>query len=225
MAFAALRLLRSQGKTNKGSFLWLIYPWVLFSIFGGMGPPPETAAGWALQATEQIFRYTFLIAGGILTTIGFFRLSKLLANTNGRNQAKWSVILMYIALPLFILNMAYWGYFLTHVFVTYSAQNFPSKPHWISTLGDVFSIIRMVEVALFYLATALLAAAFKLTGQLSNKTAVIYIVFSILGALLNLIPGTVTGPLAIASYLSYIPAFTMLMPYLIAVNILAKPRS
>ncbi|MGV3704736.1 MAG: hypothetical protein ACO1NU_05095 [Arcticibacter sp.] len=40
--------------------------------------------------------------------------------------------------------------------------------------------------------------------------------------LLNLLPGSMTGPLAIANYLSYIPAFTLLMPYLIAVNLSAK---
>src|ERR1041384_3153446 len=32
---------------------FLIVPWILVSIFFGLGPPPQTPAGWAATATEQ----------------------------------------------------------------------------------------------------------------------------------------------------------------------------
>jgi hypothetical protein len=222
MGIAVQKLSKSTDKISLKTSLFFIFPWMLYAIFGGMGPPPESAAEWALQATEQVFRYTFLIIGGISMSIGIFRLNKMLAYTSGSRYAKWSSILIRIALPLFILNMAYWGYFLTNVFITYSMAGSPAKPSWMKSIDQVFTIIRMVEVALFYLATACLSVALRLNNQLSKAGSLIYVVLACLGALLNVLPSTIEGPLAIASYLSYIPAFTMLMPYLIAVNLLAK---
>ena len=225
MIICTLTLAKRQGKLSGRTALFFIFPWMLFAIFGGMGPPPETAAEWALMATEQIFRYTFLIAGGISMTIGFYRLNRELANSPGKKYAKWDGILIKIALPLFIINMAYWGYFLTNVFVTYSIPGAPTKPEWIKSLDEAFTIVRMLEVAFIYFATAALSIALHLNKQLSKSGSLIYVIFACCGAILNMLPAKITGPLAIASYLSYIPAFTMLMPYLIAVNLLAKSNN
>ncbi|QHT67350.1 hypothetical protein GXP67_12250 [Rhodocytophaga rosea] len=222
MAMAIRKLSQAPGELQAKTASFLIYPWMLFAIFGGMGPPPETASGWALEANEQIVRYSFLIAGGIFMAIGFERLNKVLANTLGSRYAKLSKLQIRIALPLFILNMAYWGYFLTNVFVTYSIEGAPAKPAWMKPLDEAFTIIRMVEVAFIYLATAALATALRLSKQFSKAASYTYVIFACLGALLNLLPVTITGPLAIANYLSYIPAFTMLMPYFIGINLLAK---
>lgn len=222
MAMAALTLLKMQGELSTKTVLFFIFPWMLFAIFGGMGPPPETAGEWALQANEQILRYSLLIIGGISMLIGFYNFNKVLRNTSGVRYANLGNILIKIALPLFILNMAYWGYFLTNVFITYSIPGAPAKPVWMKSLDEAFTIIRMVEVAFIYLATAALAIALRLNNQLSKTVSLIYVIFAFLGAVLNTLPGTITGPLAIASYLSYIPAFTMLMPYLIGINLLAK---
>jgi len=104
----ATRALSNDGALSARSASFFIFPWMLFAIFGGMGPPPETAAGWASQATEQVIRYTFLIAGGISTAVGIYRVNKLLENTPGRQYAKCADILIRIALPFFVLNMAYW---------------------------------------------------------------------------------------------------------------------
>lgn len=222
MALAVRTLSKSNEQFPARIAMFFILPWMLIAIFGGMGPPPETAAEWASQSTEQVFRYTFLIAAGISMTIGFYQLNKLLANSPGSNYAKLASILIKIAIPLFVLNMAYWGYFLTNVFITYSVPDAPAKPAWIKSLDEAFIIIRMIEVAFIYLATAALSVALKLNQQLSKTAMILYVIFACLGAVLNILPGTITGPLAIASYLSYIPAFTMLMPYLIAVNLLYK---
>lgn len=159
--------------------------------------------------------------------IGFHYLRLRLANTPGGKYAHWSNILIRIAMPLFILNMAYWGYFLTNAFIRYPAEGTTVKPAWYIPLAEIFTIIRMTEVALIYLATATLCYALRLTGDLSKAGSFLYIFFSCLGALLNLLPGTLSGPLAIANYLSYIPAFTLLMPYMIAINLLnisGEPR-
>ena len=225
MTISTLTLAKRQGQLSGRTAFFFIFPWMLFAIFGGMGPPPETAADWALQATEQIFRYTFLIAGGISMGIGFYRLNRELANSPGAKYAKWDGFLIKIALPLFIANMAYWGYFLTNIFITYSIPGAPVKPEWIKSLDEAFITIRMLEVAFIYFATAALSIALRLNKQLSKSGALIYVIFACLGAILNMLQVKITGPLAIASYLSYIPAFTMLMPYLIAVNLLAKPNN
>jgi hypothetical protein len=223
MALASRTLSAPRWLLSARHALFFIFPWMLFSIFGGMGPPPETAAAWALLANEQIVRYSFLIAGGISMGIGFHYLATRLVNTPGGKHAHRANVLIKIAIPLFVLNMAYWGYFLTSTFIKYAAKDAPAKPAWLTSLGEVFTIIRMTEVALIYAATAALAYSLRLTGHLSKAGSFLYILFSCLGALLNLLPGNLPGPLAIANYLSYIPAFTLLMPYLIAVNLLNKP--
>lgn len=222
MALATRTLSTAYKLLSARHALFFIFPWMLFSIFGGMGPPPETAAAWASLANEQIVRYSFLIAGGISMGIGFHHLGIRLKNTPGRKYAQRSNVLMKIAIPLFVLNMAYWGYFLTSTFVKYAAKDATAKPAWLMPLDDIFTIIRMTEVALIYAATAALSYALRLTGSLSKAGSLLYILFSCLGALLNLLPGTLSGPLAIANYLSYIPAITLLMPYLMAVNLLNK---
>lgn len=153
MVFATRVLSKSQSKISSRTASFFIFPWILFTIFAGMGPPPETALEWALNANEQLFRYSFLIAGGISLTIGFIRFEKELQDTTGSGYAGLGSVLMKIVLSLFILNMAYWGYFLTNVFITYSAVHAPARPTWIKTVGEVFIIIRMVEVALIYFAT------------------------------------------------------------------------
>lgn len=205
------------------SIAWyFIIPWMLIAIFGGMGPPPETPVAWASLAGEQIIRYTILIVSGSTVAIGFFKLNALLANTRGKTFARYGAILIGIALPLFIANMAYWGYFLTHIFSTYFLPGAPARPEWIKTVADVFLGIRMTEVLLIYLSTVALTLALRIVNYISKPSSYIYAFLCCSGAFLNLLPTSVSGPLAIANYLSYIPAFTLLIPYLIAVNLARK---
>jgi hypothetical protein len=222
MILATRQLVQDHEQPLKGVLWCFIIPWTLIAIFGGMGPPPETAAAWAALALEQVVRYTILIISGLSVALGFFRLNKFLANTSGKTFARLGVTIIAIALPLFVLNMAYWGYFLTHVFSTYSLPGAAPKPEWLKTVAVIFTAIRMGEVSLIYIGTAAFALALRSINYLSKTGSFIYVLFSCLGALLNLLPGSVTGPLAIANYLSYIPAFTLLMPYIIAINIARK---
>lgn len=61
----------------------LIMPWMLFSIFAGMGAPPETFEKWIASGFEQQIRYSLLIIGGILMTLGFTILRENLKNSRG----------------------------------------------------------------------------------------------------------------------------------------------
>ncbi|MBL4677556.1 MAG: hypothetical protein JKY70_15345 [Mucilaginibacter sp.] len=225
MIIATQKFTGGRQAADYKAMLYLILPWALIAIFGGMGPPPETPAAWAALAAEQRSRYVILIISGIAVTIGFFHIHKLLSQTGGAKYALFGKIMMLIALPLFIGNMAYWGFFLTDVFVKYSQPTHPAKPLWLKTLSDVFTYVRMIEVALIYLATAVIAIALLTSKLISKPGAACYIAFACLGALFNLLPQNSSGPLSIPAYLSIIPAFTLLMPYLIGVNLIYKLSS
>ncbi|GAC1603801.1 MAG: hypothetical protein NVS3B25_32680 [Hymenobacter sp.] len=56
-----------------------IGPWVLISVFAGMGPLPATAAMWVATAPEQQLRYALLIVSGVLLAAGFTLLRARLA--------------------------------------------------------------------------------------------------------------------------------------------------
>lgn len=101
----------------------------------------------------------------------------------------------------------------------------PPKPNWMKSLNISFTIIRMLEVAFIYFATACLAIILRLNKQLSKAGVFLYVIFPCIGAVLNILSIPTTGTFALTSYLSYIPAFSMLMPYLIAINLLAKSRN
>ncbi|HEY6898991.1 MAG TPA: hypothetical protein VI233_00050, partial [Puia sp.] len=65
---------QSADRTGKrlATIAWLmILPWVLFSIFAGMGPLPPTLQGWLQTETEQHIRYFILIVGGLIFAGGF----------------------------------------------------------------------------------------------------------------------------------------------------------
>lgn len=223
LMFLAVRTLEDAKSETVRSIAWpLIMSWAAISVFAGMGPPPETAEGWAALAWEQQLRYCILIVSGTFTTIGFLRTYDMLRSGPGVRFAKVGKTMFVMALPLFIANMIYWGFFLTNVFVKYAQPGAPAKPDWLQTVSTAFTVVRMVEVTLIYCGTAVFAYALSRSGHLSRLASAIYIFFCCLGAVLNLLPANLPAPLAIANYVSYIPAITLLMPYLIGVNLLNK---
>src|SRR5689334_6784209 len=59
-------------ETNeKSAAIFLFAPWVLFTIFAGFGPPPETPALWLTAIAQQQVRYFILASGAIISAIGF----------------------------------------------------------------------------------------------------------------------------------------------------------
>lgn len=217
----AVRTLGREKHEKILHFAWpIIMSWALISVFAGMGPPPPTAELWAELALEQHLRYGILIASGTMTTIGFVRLNHMHQSVLGQRIENAGKVMFLIALPLFVANMAYWGFFLTNVFVKYSQAGAPVKPSWLQTVSEVFMVVRMIEVTLIYLGTAAFAYSISESGRLTHYRFVIYLFFCVLGAILNMLPANMPEPLATANYVSYIPAITLLMPYLMAVNLL-----
>lgn len=127
---------------------------------------------------------------------------------------------MSLALPLFILNMAYWGSFLIESFTHFSAASIAKRPDWYLALRALFTWISAVEVTLFYLASAAFGRALQSVGWFKPRACRLYVVFSLVGALLSVLPSFSVGPLEIVTYLVSIPAFPFIMPYLMALNLL-----
>lgn len=224
MSIAVRTIGRSKNEAIYRSTWLLIMSWALISVFAGMGPPPETAEGWAALAWEQQLRYCILIISGTMTTIGFLKLYDTLKGGSAYRFAKIGRTMLLIALPLFIANMVYWGFFLTNVFIKYTQPGAPGKPEWLQIVSGIFTVVRMIEVTLIYLGTAAFAYALGLSGSLNRLACVIYISICLLCAILNLLPAGSSEPFATANYVSYIPAITLLIPYLIGVNLLHRSK-
>ncbi|UFH57695.1 hypothetical protein [Spirosoma sp. KNUC1025] len=200
--------------------LLVIIPWIGFTVFAGMGPPPSSIPQWVQTATEQQIRYALLIAGGILITAGLTLLANKLRQSGEKPYWLLGLLALSIALPLFILNMAYWGSFLVESFTHFSATSVAKRPDWYLSTRALFSWISSVEVALLYLATAAFGVALQSAGWFKTGACRVYILLSLVGALLSVLPTFSMEPLVIATYLVSIPAFPFIMPYLMAINLL-----
>jgi len=201
---------------------FLIVPWILISIFFGMGPPPDTAAGWVATATEQQVRYSILLIGGVLITFGFAVLREKLKNTGGNFYSLLGFISIMIAIPLFIINMIFWGSFLVESFRIFVALASEKMPEWYLPLRNQFGLISVVEVALTYLATAAFAASLKSAGWFRKTPSRIYIIISLLGFLFIVLSPISAEPIATAGFAVSIPAIPFIMPYLIGINLMRR---
>lgn len=212
---------------NKGSNLFIailliIVPWVLFSIFGGMGPPPQTVEGFANAAVEQEVRYGILILGGILIVPGLNLLKDQLRLAGENLYSSAGFVLICIAIPFFILNMVYWGSYLTEAFKIFSASPEVRRPDWYLPIRSFFSAISKIEVSLIYAATAAFAASFKKAGWMNAGCCRVYISISFLAIVFNLLPSSVPMPLSAAGYFVSIPAIPFIMFYLMGINLMAR---
>ncbi|WP_285545517.1 hypothetical protein [Dyadobacter frigoris] len=226
LMFFAFRKLGYKKEWETRRVAWpIITSWALISVFAGMGPPPSTAKAWVELALEQQVRYCILILSGTLTTVGLLRLHNMLTGNPGFRYAQIGKVAILVALPLFVANMIYWGFFITDVFTKYPNQGTAGKPAWLQTVSSCFTVVRLIEVSLIYLVTAAFAYAIKSSGKLNPTACRIYTLFSILGIILNILPNNLPEPLTTANYVSYIPAITLLMPYLMAVNLLKNQNT
>ncbi|GAB3715996.1 hypothetical protein GCM10027592_56910 [Spirosoma flavus] len=200
--------------------LLIIIPWIGFTVFAGMGPPPTSIPEWVETATEQQIRYALLIAGGISITAGLALLANQLRQSGEKTYWLLGSLAMGIALPLFTLNMAYWGSFLVESFTNFSAASVTKRPDWYLSMRALFSWISGVEVALLYSATAAFGVGLQSAGWFKTGACRVYILLSLVGVLLSILPSFSLEPLVIATYLVSIPAFPFIMPYLMALNLL-----
>lgn len=121
MTLAMRQLLRSRLSGNPLAIftaLLLITPWIIFPLFAGMGRPPQNIRGWLDLEGEQHTRFNLLILGGILAYLGTALLYQLLQHKE-KLFATLGLALITLAIPLFLINMAYWGSFLSASFQTF----------------------------------------------------------------------------------------------------------
>jgi len=221
MALALRRLLRSRPAKNPlfiGTALLLIVPWIIFPVFAGMGRPPQTIRGWLELESEQHVRFNLLIVGGILAYLGTALLYQLLQLKDGL-FGTLGLAIMTLAMPLFLINMAYWGSFLSTSFQHFTTAN---RPDWYLAFRELFFLISIAEVSLLYLATAMFAIASGKAGHLKRASVRAYVIISICAGLINLIPPSAPDPFSTISYLVSIPAIPFIMFYFMGINLLLQ---
>jgi len=221
MALALRQLLRSRPGKNAlliGTALLLIVPWIIFPVFAGMGRPPQTIRGWLELESEQHARFNLLILGGILAYLGTALLYQLL-KLKDRLFSTLGMAIMTLAMPLFVINMGYWGSFLSASFQNFKTAN---RPDWYLAFRELFFLISIAEVSLLYLATAMFAIASGKAGYLKPAAIRAYVIISICAGLINLIPPSAPDPFSTISYLVSIPAIPFIMFYFMGINLLLQ---
>ncbi len=218
-----MRQLWAQGKHGKQqavTSLLLLMPWLMFSMFAGMGPPPPSIQGWVTNAAEQQTRYTILIAGGVLLLLGTALLKTRLQSKGENLFSVLAFTTVSIAIPLFIINMAFWGYFLTDAFRAFATNLGAKRPDLYEPIKSLFYVISVAEVALIYLGGLLFAASLKIGGLLSKPSFRWYLSCSLIAILLALMPPSWPEPFGTFGYLVAIPAIPFIMYYLLGVRLL-----
>lgn len=217
--------IRSENKeaalTAKGAFL-LIIPFILISMFAGLGPPPETTIRWVETMTEQQVRYFMLVIAGIFVAFGLAILTEKLREEGENYYSKLGWIAISIAIPLFIINMLYWGFYLSELFKFQVSTGIENSPEWFAPIRKLFGLISVVEVSLTYLATALFAISFNITGKIGRTSCRVYVLISSIALLLIVLSAFFEEQFLIPGFIVSIPAVPFIMPYLIAVNLLKK---
>lgn len=220
-----VRFIRSDDQNKKRAAaigLFFILPWILVSIFGGMGPPPFTITGWAELATEQQVRFSILILCGVLIAFGFSTLYEDLKSKGEGFYSRLGFTCIILAMPLFIITMAGWGALVTDAFRMITASSSKAIPDWLAPIRHTIEVIIIVWVALIYLATTLFAASIKKTGMLTAKACNVYMITSLAALVLSLAPPSSPEPIATISYLVGIPAITLVIPYLMGINLVRR---
>jgi hypothetical protein len=210
----------ADGNKLAMAAFFLIVPWILISMFAGLGPPPETAGEWTLTAKEQQVRYFMLVISGVFIAFGFSALSDQLKLKGEQFYSLLSVTAILLAIPLFIINMLYWGFYLTELFNFQTRLNMTTLPDWAQPIRRLFGLISVAEVALTYSATFLLALAMKKTGWLSKTSSAVYFLFSLLAFTIIVLSVFFTETFKIPGFAVSIPAFPFLLPYFLGVNLL-----
>ncbi|MEO7215498.1 hypothetical protein [Mucilaginibacter sp.] len=220
LMLAALQILLKQRPSGDPfitvASLLLIVPWIIFPIFAGMGRPPQTVRGWLELVGEQHVRYSLLISGGIIAYLGTALLYQFLRSKE-KVFTTLGISLMTLALPLFLINMAYWGSFLSEAFNHFKTA---ARPDWYQPFQELLLLIDTIQVSLIYLASAMFALALGRTGHFRPVAVRIYVAVSLIAALLNLIPPSAPVPFSVISYLVSVPAIPLVMFYLMGINLL-----
>ena len=215
-----------KDKTKKkhlafGAFS-LIAPFILVSMFFGLGPPPDSAFEWVETATEQQIRYSMLVLAGIFIVLGFAMLREKLKNNGENFYSLLGFIAIIIAIPLYIINMLYWGFSLTELFKLMIASDTKNIPDWHKPFRSLFGMISVVEVALTYLAIAAFSVSMNLVGWISKPSSKIYIIISLIAFIMIVLSAFFKEPFVTVGFIVSIPAIPFLMPYFMGIHLLRK---
>jgi hypothetical protein len=203
--------------------IFLITPWMLISMFSGLGAPPyDKAAEWVASATEQQVRYYFLLAVGVLIAFGFAILREKIKKTKGDFYSLLGSVAIQVAIPIFLIDMTFYGFYLAELYRNMAASNIEKTPEWVLAIAKQFHFVNMIVAALVYVATAAFAAALKKAEWFNPTACNIYILISLLLFLLDVLPPSFPEPFATLNLVVSIPAIPFLMPYFMAVNLLRR---
>ena len=200
----------------------LIVPTILISMFAGLGPPPETATDWTATIKEQQLRYSMLVICGVSIAFGFVGLRSILKEKGENFYSQLALTAIYIAIPLFIINMLYWGFYLSELFRIQTNINSTNLPDWFLPTRQLFGIISVTEVSLTYFATFVIVIALRKVDWLRKTSSLIYLLFSSLAFTAIILSAFLAEPFQTIGFIVSIPAFPFLMPYFIGVNLLRK---
>lgn len=201
---------------------FLVAPWLFISIFAGMGPPPESGPAWVANITEQQVRYSFLVVCGVLIVLGFGGISEILKKRGESFYSKISFVAISVAIPLFIINMLFWGFYLSQYFKIKIETSQLDHPEWFTPIRELFGMISIVEVALTYLATLTMSIALKNVGWLSSNSAKAYQILSSLALVVIISSPIFPEFLQIPGFALSIPAIPFIMPFYLGLNLLWK---
>ena len=222
--FLGFHVIRNHDSEKKqlalGAF-FLIVPYLLVSMFFGLGPPPETIKGWVETATEQQIRYVMLITSGLFIVFGFSVLREKLKMTDGSFYSAIGFAAMMVAIPLFIVNMIFWSAYLPELFKMITASGVEKGPEWFRPIREEFNLLTNVEVAITYFAVAAFAASLRAAGWIGKTSSLTYAVISLVAFLITVLPFS-QQLLTIPFFIVTIPAVPFLMPYFMGINLLRR---
>ena len=190
-------------------------------LFAGLGPPPESAQQWLETAVDQEIRYTLLVLDGLLVAAGLAVLRESLRQAGEHLYSALGFAGIIIATAFYVLDMAH---FRAAEFVAREQVASGSRPDWAVMLGQYFTFIGLVEVALIYLAVAAFAAALGKVAWMGRNASRALVAFNLFAASLIVVSPMFpsTAKLGLPVFVLAVPAVPFFMPYLIGVNLLRR---
>lgn len=211
-----------QQRLIFGSVLFII-PTLLTSMFFGLGAPPyESPALWVETITEQRVRYYFLLAAGLSIAFGFAIISQQFKKAGEDFYSLLGLMTIAIAAPVFLVNMSFWGFYLTRLYQQMVTAHASATPEYLSPLRTMFYYVNVLVSALIYLATIFFSLSLKKTGWFKPAACNCYIVISSLFLVLDLLPPSLPDPFATLNFIVSIPAVPFMFPYFIGINLLRR---
>ena len=203
--------------------VFFIVPTILTSMFFGLGAPPfESPKAWVASITEQQIRYYYLLSAGLFISFGFAMLRQYIKNKGENLYSLLGDTAIKAAIPIFFINMTFWGFYLTKLYQGMVKSNTEKNPEWLLPIGTQFFYINVIVTALFYLGTAAFIISLRRIGLFRKTASNIYVFLSLLFFLFDVLPPTLPEPFATLNFIVSIPAVPFFFAYFMGINLLRK---